>query len=61
MIKEQDYKGFKIFYYDEKYLEFGKKIIEKDFKTIEILKDTKRNYVSEIEIKRNNFIKSFLI
>lgn len=25
MIKEQDYKGFKIFYYDEKYLEFGKK------------------------------------
>ena len=46
MIKEQDYKGFKIFYYDEKYLEFGKKIIEKDFKTIEILKDTTRNYVS---------------
>ena len=56
MIKEQDYRGFKIFYYDEKYLEFGKKIIEKDFKTIEILKDTKRNYVSEIEIERNNFI-----
>ena len=56
MIKEQDYKGFKIFYCDDKYLEFGKKIIEKDFKTIKILKDSKRNYVSEIEIEGNNFI-----
>lgn len=56
MIKEQDYKEFKIFYCDDKYLEFGKKIIEKDFKTIKILKDSKRNYVSEIEIEGNNFI-----
>ncbi|PGH21668.1 lipopolysaccharide biosynthesis protein [Fusobacterium polymorphum] len=56
MIKEEDYKGFKIFYCEDKYLEFGKKIIEKDFKTIKILKDSKRNYVSEIEIEGNNFI-----
>ncbi|PHH97746.1 lipopolysaccharide biosynthesis protein [Fusobacterium nucleatum] len=56
MIKEQDYKGFKIFYCEDEYLEFGKKIIEKDFKTIKILKDSKRNYVSEIEIEGNNFI-----
>ena len=56
MIKEEDYKGFKIFYCKDKYLEFGKKIIEKDFKTIKILKDSKRNYVSEIEIEGNKFI-----
>ena len=56
MIKEQDYRGFKIFYYDEKYLEFGKKIIEKDFKTIEILKDTKRNYVSVIETNSKKYV-----
>ena len=56
MIKEQDYKGFKIFYYDNRYLEIGKKIIEKDFKTIKVLKDSKRNYVSEIEIEGSNFI-----
>ena len=56
MLKEQTYKDFKIFYYDDKYLEIGKKIIEKNFKTIKILKDSKRNYVSEIEIEETNFI-----
>ena len=56
MLKEQNYKDFKIFYYDDKYLEIGKKIIEKNFKTIKILKDSKRNYVSEIEIEETNFI-----
>ena len=56
MLKEQNYKDFKIFYYDDKYLEIGKKIIEKSFKTVKILKDSKRNYVSEIEIDETNFI-----
>ena len=32
MLKEQNYKDFKIFYYDDKYLKIGKKIIEKNFK-----------------------------
>ena len=56
MLKEQNYKDFKIFYYDDKYLKIGKKIIEKNFKTVKILKDSKRNYVSEIEIDETNFI-----
>ena len=56
MLKEQNYKDFKIFYYDDKYLEIGKKIIEKNFKIVKILKDSKRNYVSEIEIDETNFI-----
>ena len=56
MLKEQNYKDFKIFYYDDKYLEIGKKIIEKNFKIVKILKDSKRNYVSEIEIEETNFI-----
>lgn len=56
MLKEQNYKDFKIFYYDDKYLEIGKKILEKNFKTVKILKNSKRNYVSEIEIDGTNFI-----
>ena len=56
MLKEQNYKDFKIFYYDDKYLEIGKKKIEKNFKTVKILKNSKRNYVSEIEIDGTNFI-----
>ena len=56
MLKEQNYKDFKIFYYDDKYLKIGKKIIEKNFKTVKILKDSKRNYVSEIKIDETNFI-----
>ena len=51
-----DYKGFNIFYYENKYVEVGKKIIENDYKTIKVLKDTKRNYVSAIEIDGNNYI-----
>ena len=56
MLKQQNYQEFKIFYYDDKYLEIGKKIIEKNFKIVKILKDSKRNYVSEIEIEGSNFI-----
>ena len=56
MLRQVEYKGFNIFYYENKYVEVGKKIIENDYKTIKILKDTKRNYVSAIEIDGNNYI-----
>ena len=56
MLRQVEYKGFNIFYYENKYVEIGKKIIENDYKTIKILKDTKRNYVSAIEIDGNNYI-----
>lgn len=56
MLRQEKYKGFNIFYCEDKYMEVGKKIIESDYKTIKILKDTKRNYVSAIEIDGNNYI-----
>ena len=56
MLRQVEYKGFNIFYYEDKYMKVGKKIIENDYKTIKILKDTKRNYVSAIEIDGNNYI-----
>ena len=56
MLRQVEYKGFNIFYYENKYVEVGKKIIENDYKTIKVLKDTKRNYVSAIEIDGNNYI-----
>ena len=56
MLRQVEYKGFNIFYYENKYVEIGKKIIENDYKTIKVLKDTKRNYVSAIEIDGNNYI-----
>ncbi|MCY7008858.1 lipopolysaccharide core heptose(II) kinase RfaY [Fusobacterium simiae] len=56
MLKQVKYKEFEIFYYDDKYMEVAKKIIENDYKIIKILKDTKRNYVSAIEIDENNYI-----
>ena len=56
MLRQVEYEGFNIFYYENKYVEIGKKIIKNDYKTIKILKNTKRNYVSEIEIDGNNYI-----
>ena len=56
MLRQVEYKGLNIFYYEDKYMEVGKKIIENDYKTIKVLKDTKRNYVSAIEIDGNNYI-----
>ena len=56
MLRQAEYKGFNIFYYEDKYMKVGTKIIENDYKTIKILKDTKRNYVSAIEIDGNNYI-----
>ena len=50
------YKGFNLYFYDEKYFEIGKKIIDKEFKKIKILKDTKRNYVEIIEVDKISYV-----
>ena len=50
MLKQQNYQEFKIFYYDDKYLEIGKRIIEKNFKTVKILKDL------DVDIKDKNVL-----
>ena len=52
----EKYKGFNLYFYDEKYFEVGKKIIDKEFKKIKILKDTKRNYVLIIEVDKISYV-----
>lgn len=53
---KKKYKGYDIFYFDEKYLEVGKKIIEKDYLIEKILKDTKRNFVSIVKILNRSYV-----
>ena len=55
-LKKEKYKEFEIFCYDNKYIEIAKKILDKEYNIVKILKDTKRNYVSAIEIDGNNYI-----
>lgn len=52
------YKEYKIYFPEEKLEreELGKSIIDNNFKTIKILKDTKRNYVAIIEIENKKYI-----
>lgn len=56
-LDEKEYKKWKI--YSALFLidsSIGEKIIDKDFKVISILKDTKRNYVAIVEIENKKFI-----
>ena len=57
-IKKIEYKGYNIFYFDDFYVEIGKKIIDKQFLTSTILKNTKRNYEKKYVFKepRNEYI-----
>ena len=57
-IKKYLYKEYKIYFPEEKLEreELGKNIIDNNFKTIKILKDTKRNYVAIIEIENKKYI-----
>ena len=56
MLLEEKYKEYSIFAYDKIFIEIGKNIIDKEYKEISILKNTKRNYVSEIQISNISYI-----
>ncbi|WP_270446910.1 lipopolysaccharide core heptose(II) kinase RfaY, partial [Fusobacterium varium] len=55
-IKKEVFKGYNIYFLEEEYKMLAEKIIKKEFKEIEKIKDTKRNYVSLIEIDRVKYI-----
>ncbi len=55
-IKEDEYKGNRIYYYDNNYLKLAKKIIDGEYIELKKIKDTKRNLVSLIEINRKKYI-----
>lgn len=56
MLIEEKYKEYSIFAYNKFFIEIGKNIIDKEYKEVNILKNTKRNYVSEIQINNINYI-----
>ncbi|MEG1942088.1 MAG: lipopolysaccharide core heptose(II) kinase RfaY [Cetobacterium sp.] len=56
MLKKIDYKGYNLYFYDEKYEEIGKYIIEKKYKVLKYIKDTKRNFVVLVDIKGKKYI-----
>lgn len=55
-IKKEVFKGYNIYFLEEEYKMLAEKIIKKEFKEIEKIKDTKRNYVSLIEIDGVKYI-----
>lgn len=55
-LKKEKYREYNIYFLEEKYKMLAKKIIEKNFKEIKKIKDTKRNFVSLIEIDGNKYI-----
>ncbi|MGF6905619.1 lipopolysaccharide core heptose(II) kinase RfaY [Fusobacterium sp. PH5-44] len=56
IIKEINYKEFKIHYFNTKELELGKKIIDKKYKLVRVFKNTKRNYVALISIDGEYYV-----
>ena len=56
MLLEEKYKGYSISAYDKFFIKFGKNIIDKEYKEHNILKNTKRNFVSEIQINNISYI-----
>lgn len=56
MLLKKIYKGYQIFYYDIKYLTLAERIIDKKIKIVKKLKDTKRNFVVEIEFEEKYYV-----
>lgn len=55
-LKKEEYQGYKIYFYEDKFNEISKKILNKEFKELVRLKDTKRNFVSVIEIDNKKYV-----
>lgn len=55
-LKKDEYQGYKIYFYEDKFNEISKKILNKEFKELVRLKDTKRNFVSIIEIDNKKYV-----
>lgn len=54
--KKEKYKGYDLYYFDSKFSEIGKYIIDKNYKEVKILKNTKRNFVEIINIGNENYV-----
>ena len=55
-LKNKKYEGYDIYYYDDKFLNISKDIIDKNFQIVKIYKDTVRNYVAKISLKNEEYV-----
>lgn len=53
ILKKNEYK---LYFYDKKYLNLGKKVIEQDYKVLKEYKNDSRTYVAVIEIDKKKYI-----
>lgn len=56
ILKKEEYQGYKIYFYEDKFNNICKKILNKEYKELVRLKDTKRNFVSVIEINNKKYV-----
>ncbi|UPO97392.1 lipopolysaccharide biosynthesis protein [Cetobacterium somerae] len=56
MLRNEKYKGYSIYFYDEKYEKIARNIIDKKYKVLEKYKDDKRSYVVKIEVDNYVYI-----
>ncbi len=54
--KKEKYKGYNLYYFEEKFSEIGKKIVDKNYREEKILKNTKRNFVEIISVNKEKFV-----
>lgn len=54
--KKSSYRGYDLYYYEGKFFEIGKTIIDKKYSEVKILKNTKRNFVEIIEIDSEKYV-----
>lgn len=54
--KKEKYKGYNLYYFEEKFSEIGKKIVDKNYREEKILKNTKRNFVEIISVDDKKFV-----
>ena len=52
----EKYKELNIYYYEKEFLDLALKVIDSDYSTYQILKNTKRNYVSIIEVNNKKYV-----
>lgn len=53
---EREYKNKKIYFFEETNFKLAKKVLDNDFKELYKLKDTRRNFVSVIEIDSKKYV-----
>lgn len=54
--KRGKYKGYDLYYFEDKFYKIGEKIIDKKYKEEKVLKNTKRNFVEIISIEKEKFV-----